>query len=175
MLTDHIVLYLCVSGWMKVEQRVEPAKKAAQVLHKKLQACMQSQSGLEAEKRMVLKLPNPGGRVPKHVIGYTERCYVCFCPHRKSSLWCCCPSAWQRASKTLMQIPLLGDRFDSPSLHALDLNSRLVALLTAVMWKPHDFSLVVFSFDERKEDHTHPDSLWLDFYSCFLFIVVRLW
>ncbi|XP_060885134.1 SH3 domain-binding protein 1 isoform X1 [Labrus mixtus] len=39
-----------------VEQRVEPAKKAAQVLHKKLQGCMQSQSGLEAEKRMK-KLP----------------------------------------------------------------------------------------------------------------------
>lgn len=39
-----------------VEQRVEPAKKAAQVLHKKLQCCMQSQMGLEAEKRMK-KLP----------------------------------------------------------------------------------------------------------------------
>nr|XP_020476018.1 SH3 domain-binding protein 1-like [Monopterus albus] len=39
-----------------VEQRVEPAKKAAQVLHKKLQGCMQSQMGLEAEKRMK-KLP----------------------------------------------------------------------------------------------------------------------
>ncbi|XP_028263228.1 SH3 domain-binding protein 1 [Parambassis ranga] len=39
-----------------VEQRVEPAKKAAQVLHKKLQCCMQSQPGLEAEKRMK-KLP----------------------------------------------------------------------------------------------------------------------
>ncbi|XP_044034707.1 SH3 domain-binding protein 1 [Siniperca chuatsi] len=39
-----------------VEQRVEPAKKAAQVLHKKLQGCMQSQQGLEAEKRMK-KLP----------------------------------------------------------------------------------------------------------------------
>ncbi|XP_047465571.1 SH3 domain-binding protein 1 [Mugil cephalus] len=39
-----------------VEQRVEPAKKAAQVLHKKLQSCMQSQPGLEAEKRMK-KLP----------------------------------------------------------------------------------------------------------------------
>ncbi|KAM9336173.1 SH3 domain-binding protein 1 [Symphorus nematophorus] len=39
-----------------VEQRVEPAKKAAQVLHKKLQGCMQSQSGLDAEKRMK-KLP----------------------------------------------------------------------------------------------------------------------
>ena len=44
----------CLS--MKVEQRVEPAKKAAQVLHKKLQACMQSQAGLDAERRMVLKL-----------------------------------------------------------------------------------------------------------------------
>ncbi|KAK2820856.1 hypothetical protein Q5P01_023815 [Channa striata] len=39
-----------------VEQRVEPAKKAAQVLHKKLQGCMQSQPGLDAEKRMK-KLP----------------------------------------------------------------------------------------------------------------------
>ncbi|XP_018540979.1 SH3 domain-binding protein 1 [Lates calcarifer] len=39
-----------------VEQRVEPAKKAAQVLYKKLQGCMQSQPGLEAEKRMK-KLP----------------------------------------------------------------------------------------------------------------------
>nr|XP_057917265.1 SH3 domain-binding protein 1 [Doryrhamphus excisus] len=39
-----------------VEQRVEPAKRAAQVLHKKLQGCMQSQSGLDTEKRMK-KLP----------------------------------------------------------------------------------------------------------------------
>ncbi|XP_054454350.1 SH3 domain-binding protein 1 [Anoplopoma fimbria] len=39
-----------------VEQRVEPAKKAAQVLHKKLQGCMNSQTGLDAEKRMK-KLP----------------------------------------------------------------------------------------------------------------------
>ncbi|XP_054623951.1 SH3 domain-binding protein 1 isoform X3 [Dunckerocampus dactyliophorus] len=39
-----------------VEQRVEPAKRAAQVLHKKLQGCMQSQTGLDTEKRMK-KLP----------------------------------------------------------------------------------------------------------------------
>ncbi|XP_062298626.1 SH3 domain-binding protein 1 [Scomber scombrus] len=39
-----------------VEQRVEPAKKAAQVLYKKLHCCMQSQTGLETEKRMK-KLP----------------------------------------------------------------------------------------------------------------------
>ncbi|XP_041671345.1 SH3 domain-binding protein 1 [Cheilinus undulatus] len=39
-----------------VEQRVEPAKKAAQILHKKLQGCMQSQPGLEVDKRMK-KLP----------------------------------------------------------------------------------------------------------------------
>ncbi|KAM3859835.1 SH3 domain-binding protein 1 [Diretmus argenteus] len=39
-----------------VEQRVEPAKKAAQVVHKKLLCCLQSQQGLEAEKRMK-KLP----------------------------------------------------------------------------------------------------------------------
>ncbi|XP_054914062.1 SH3 domain-binding protein 1 [Poeciliopsis prolifica] len=41
---------------VQVEQRVEPAKKAAQALHKKLQACMQSPVGLEAERRMK-KLP----------------------------------------------------------------------------------------------------------------------
>ncbi|XP_038156953.1 SH3 domain-binding protein 1 [Cyprinodon tularosa] len=41
---------------VQVEQRVEPAKKAAQVLHKKLQACMLSPLGLEAERRMK-KLP----------------------------------------------------------------------------------------------------------------------
>ncbi|XP_061666767.1 SH3 domain-binding protein 1 [Syngnathoides biaculeatus] len=39
-----------------VEQRVEPAKRAAQMLHKKLQGCMQSQTGPDAEKRMK-KLP----------------------------------------------------------------------------------------------------------------------
>ncbi|CAL8302399.1 unnamed protein product [Lota lota] len=39
-----------------VEQRVEPAKKASQVLHKKLHGCLQSPTGLEAEKRMK-KLP----------------------------------------------------------------------------------------------------------------------
>ncbi|XP_029932960.1 SH3 domain-binding protein 1 [Myripristis murdjan] len=39
-----------------VEQRVEPAKRAAQVVHKKLQGCLQSQPGLEAERRMK-KLP----------------------------------------------------------------------------------------------------------------------
>uniref|UniRef100_A0A667XKF2 SH3 domain binding protein 1 n=1 Tax=Myripristis murdjan TaxID=586833 RepID=A0A667XKF2_9TELE len=49
---------MCVSvpGWSKVEQRVEPAKRAAQVVHKKLQGCLQSQPGLEAERRMK-KLP----------------------------------------------------------------------------------------------------------------------
>ncbi|XP_036073075.1 SH3 domain-binding protein 1 isoform X2 [Oryzias melastigma] len=39
-----------------VEQRVEPAQRAAKVLSKKLQGCMQSQTGLEAERRMK-KLP----------------------------------------------------------------------------------------------------------------------
>ncbi|XP_068161634.1 SH3 domain-binding protein 1 [Antennarius striatus] len=39
-----------------VEQRVEPTRKAAHVIHKKLHGCMQSQLGLDAEKRMK-KLP----------------------------------------------------------------------------------------------------------------------
>ncbi|XP_026078276.1 SH3 domain-binding protein 1-like [Carassius auratus] len=39
-----------------VEQRVEPAKKAAQIIYKKLVGCLQSQQGLDSEKRMK-KLP----------------------------------------------------------------------------------------------------------------------
>ncbi|XP_077406664.1 SH3 domain-binding protein 1 isoform X2 [Vanacampus margaritifer] len=44
------------SDLVVVEQRVEPAKRAAQTLHKKLQGCMQSQTGIDAEKRMKLPL-----------------------------------------------------------------------------------------------------------------------
>ncbi|XP_048847990.1 SH3 domain-binding protein 1-like isoform X2 [Brienomyrus brachyistius] len=47
LLTEDLVL---------VEQRVEPTKKAAQIIHKKLSACLQSQTGLDAEKR-TKKLP----------------------------------------------------------------------------------------------------------------------
>lgn len=61
-----------VSGSMQVEQRVEPAKKAAQVLHKKLQGCMQSQLGLEAEKRMVLRRLHSQD-VWKHWDGYQKK------------------------------------------------------------------------------------------------------
>lgn len=32
---------------------MEPTRKAAQIVHKKLLACLQSQQGLDAEKRMV--------------------------------------------------------------------------------------------------------------------------
>ncbi|XP_026993368.1 SH3 domain-binding protein 1 [Tachysurus fulvidraco] len=39
-----------------VEQRVEPTRKAAQVIHKKLVGCLQSQQGLDSERRMK-KLP----------------------------------------------------------------------------------------------------------------------
>ncbi|XP_058872105.1 SH3 domain-binding protein 1 isoform X1 [Acipenser ruthenus] len=41
---------------VQVEQRVEPAKKAAQIVHKKLIGCLQGQQGLDTEKRMK-KLP----------------------------------------------------------------------------------------------------------------------
>lgn len=44
---------------------MEPAKKAAQVLHKKLQGCMHSQTGLEAEKRMVTKIISSTRTAPK--------------------------------------------------------------------------------------------------------------
>ncbi|KAF5906312.1 SH3 domain-binding protein 1-like, partial [Clarias magur] len=39
-----------------VEQRVEPTRKAAQIIHKKLVGCLQSQQGLDSERR-VKKLP----------------------------------------------------------------------------------------------------------------------
>lgn len=97
---NHLLHWASVCDWLKVEQRVEPAKKAAQLIHKKLQCCMQSQSGLEAEKRMVQKHLCPSHERERMV----EDCYVhpsCF--YRKSFHWCCCPSAWQRVSKTLMQ------------------------------------------------------------------------
>ncbi|XP_041093789.1 SH3 domain-binding protein 1 [Polyodon spathula] len=41
---------------VQVEQRVEPAKKASQIVHKKLIGCLQGQQGLDAEKR-IKKLP----------------------------------------------------------------------------------------------------------------------
>ncbi|KAG7491510.1 hypothetical protein MATL_G00004540 [Megalops atlanticus] len=47
LLSDDLVL---------VEQRVEPARRAAQIIHKRLAGCLQSQQGLEAEKR-TKKLP----------------------------------------------------------------------------------------------------------------------
>ncbi|XP_064170688.1 SH3 domain-binding protein 1-like [Anguilla rostrata] len=47
LLTDDLVL---------VEQRVEPVKRAAQVIHKRLAGCLQSQQGVDAEKR-TKKLP----------------------------------------------------------------------------------------------------------------------
>ncbi|KAJ7984745.1 hypothetical protein DPEC_G00357950 [Dallia pectoralis] len=47
---------LLTEDLVMVEQRLEPAKKAAQIIHKKLLACLQSQLGLESEKRMK-KLP----------------------------------------------------------------------------------------------------------------------
>ncbi|KAJ8254349.1 hypothetical protein COCON_G00209610 [Conger conger] len=47
LLTDDLAL---------VEQRVEPVKRAAQVIHKRLASCLQSQQGVDAEKR-TKKLP----------------------------------------------------------------------------------------------------------------------
>ncbi|TSK14678.1 SH3 domain-binding protein 1 [Bagarius yarrelli] len=44
----------CVCGCVKVEQRVEPTRKAAHLIYKKLVGCLQSQQGLDSEKRMVI-------------------------------------------------------------------------------------------------------------------------
>lgn len=99
---------MCV--WPKVEQRIEPARKAAQVLHKKLQGCMQSQPGLEAEKRMVAVLMHLRG-LWKCSVSYWK-CHMSSSLYRKSFLWCFCLSAWQKVWKTSMQSPQSGDRFD---------------------------------------------------------------
>lgn len=37
----------------QVEQRLEPAKRAAHNVHKRLQACLQGQSGADMDKRVV--------------------------------------------------------------------------------------------------------------------------
>ncbi|KPP66700.1 hypothetical protein Z043_114773 [Scleropages formosus] len=52
---------------LKVEQRVEPAKKAAQIIYKKLCGCLQSQQGLDAERRMVASRPPQPVRHPRHL------------------------------------------------------------------------------------------------------------
>lgn len=38
---------------LQVEQRLEPAKRAAHNVHKRLQACLQGQSGADMDKRVV--------------------------------------------------------------------------------------------------------------------------
>ncbi|XP_068610518.1 SH3 domain-binding protein 1 [Brachionichthys hirsutus] len=53
---SHDATELLHEDLVLAEQRVEPTRKAAHVIHKKLHGCMQSQLGLEAEKRMK-KLP----------------------------------------------------------------------------------------------------------------------
>uniref|UniRef100_A0A5F8HC32 Uncharacterized protein n=1 Tax=Monodelphis domestica TaxID=13616 RepID=A0A5F8HC32_MONDO len=40
----------------QVEQRLEPAKRAAHNVHKRLQACLQGQSGTDMEKRCLFSL-----------------------------------------------------------------------------------------------------------------------
>lgn len=45
----------------QVEQRLEPAKRAAHSVHKRLQACLQGQSGADMDKRVVSRGPREGG------------------------------------------------------------------------------------------------------------------
>lgn len=46
----------------QVEQRLEPAKRAAHNVHKRLQACLQGQSGADMDKRVVSGGSPGGGR-----------------------------------------------------------------------------------------------------------------
>lgn len=45
----------------QVEQRLEPAKRAAHNVHKRLQACLQGQSGSDMDKRVVSGSPREEG------------------------------------------------------------------------------------------------------------------
>lgn len=45
----------------QVEQRLEPAKRAAHNVHKRLQACLQGQSGADMDKRVVSGRPREEG------------------------------------------------------------------------------------------------------------------
>lgn len=54
----------------QVEQRLEPAKRAAHNVHKRLQACLQGQSGADMDKRVVSggpgeEGPGQGGSKPR--------------------------------------------------------------------------------------------------------------
>ena len=153
---DHVVsalsvgAWLCVSNWVKVEQRVEPAKKAAQVLHKKLQGCMQSQQGLDAEKRMVLKVLSPlgGGREASDWL--LSGLHLLLSPQKKLPLMLLSISMAESLKDFDADSSIRWQVWSSavhpsihPSIHALD--------LTANNWlqsceKPHDCSTLAFSF-----------------------------
>lgn len=47
---------------LQVEQRLEPAKRAAHNIHKRLQACLQGQSGADMDKRVVSVAPGRRNR-----------------------------------------------------------------------------------------------------------------
>lgn len=81
-LIDWICSDACLCGWMKVEQRVEPAQRAAKVLSKKLQGCMQSQTGLEAERRMVTMVTGDPNGVPPSFPNWNRL----LCPQKKLPL-----------------------------------------------------------------------------------------
>lgn len=51
----------------QVEQRLEPAKRAAHNVHKRLQACLQGQSGADMDKRVVSGGPKEEGAWAGHL------------------------------------------------------------------------------------------------------------
>lgn len=53
---------LPLPGPSQVEQRLEPAKRAAHNVHKRLQACLQGQSGADMDKRVVSELGERGSK-----------------------------------------------------------------------------------------------------------------
>lgn len=67
----------------------------------------------------------PMGKKLKSIRCVAGSCFICFCLYRKSSPWCCCLSAWQRASKTLMQSRLSGAVIDPAIPPCSDQNTWL--------------------------------------------------
>lgn len=141
---------MCV--WPKVEQRIEPARKAAQVLHKKLQSCMQSQPGLEAEKRMVAVLMHLHG-LWKCSVSYWKMSHVLLSLQKKLPLMLLSVSMAESLkdfdAESSIRWQVWSSAVTLPPLHwsicVLYLNSNALTD-TRVMQKPHDCSVEVFEF-----------------------------
>lgn len=167
--------------WPKVEQRIEPARKAAQVLHKKLQGCMQSQPGLEAERRMVSVLIHLRS-LWKCSVSYWKMSHVLLSLQKKLPLMLLSVSMAESLkdfdAESSIRWQVWSSAVTHPPLHwsicVLYLNSNVLTD-TRVMQKPHDSTVEVFrvfsSGWKKKEDAVY--DLWPELCASALFRVYR--